>query len=104
VYGVEFNLDKAGRLDYGHSRMTHAMVLTGVDVDESSHPVKWKVENSWGTDVGDKGYFLMTDQWADEYVYEIAVHKHYVDPALLLVLDTDPIILPPWDPMGGLAD
>ncbi len=103
VYDVSFGLDKAGRLDYGHSRMTHAMVLTGVDTDVFNVPVKWKVENSWGTKVGDEGYFLMTDRWADEYVYEIAVHKQYIDDALLSILDTEPIVLPPWDPMGALA-
>ena len=103
VYGLKFTLDKAGRLDYGHSRMTHAMVLTGVDTDKANLPVKWRVENSWGTDVGDKGYFMMTDRWADAYVYEIAVHKQFIKDSVLSVLDTEPIVLPPWDPMGALA-
>ena len=103
VYGVKFTLDKAGRLDYGHSRMTHAMVLTGVDTDTANLPVKWRVENSWGTDVGDKGYFMMTDRWADEYVYEVAVQKRYVDESILAILETEPVALPPWDPMGALA-
>ncbi len=34
VFGMDFKLDKAGRLDYRNSEMTHAMVLTGVDLDE----------------------------------------------------------------------
>lgn len=103
VYGVPFALDKAGRLDYGHSRMTHAMLLTGVDLDEAGHPVKWRVENSWGAERGDKGYMLMTDRWFEEYLYEIAVSKRYLSPDLLAVLDTEPVVLPPWDPMGALA-
>lgn len=24
---------------------------------------KWRVENSWGDDKGDKGYLMMTDEW-----------------------------------------
>ena len=103
VYGTPFKLDKAGRLDYGHSRMTHAMVLTGVDLDADDRPVKWRVENSWGTKFGDNGYMLMTDRWFDEYLYEVVVSKRYVAPELLAVLDTEPVVLLPWDPMGALA-
>ncbi len=103
VYGTRFELDKAGRLDYGQSRMTHAMVLTGVDLDEGGQPIKWRVENSWGTDLGDKGYMLMSDAWFDEFVYELTVSKAYLSAELIDVLDTEPIVLPPWDPMGALA-
>ena len=103
VYGVPFLLDKAGRLDYGQSRMTHAMLLTGVDLDERERPVKWRVENSWGTEQGDKGYMLMTDRWFEEYLYEIAVSRRYLPPELLAVLEQEPVVLPPWDPMGALA-
>jgi bleomycin hydrolase len=103
VYGTAFNLDKAGRLDYGHSRMTHAMLFTGVDLDEAGAPIKWRVENSWGTKLGDKGYLMMTDRWFDEYLYEVTVGKKYLSPELLDVLDTEPVVLPPWDPMGALA-
>lgn len=44
---ITLSQDKAGRLDYSESLMTHAMVLTGVDLDETGKPLKWKVENSW---------------------------------------------------------
>ncbi len=103
VYGVQFALDKAGRLDYGQSRMNHAMLLTGVDLDEGVCPLKWRVENSWGEQPGDKGYLLMTDRWFGEYVYEIAVSRRYLPPELLEVLRQEPVVLPPWDPMGALA-
>ncbi len=103
VYGAPFRLDKAGRLDYGHSRMTHAMVFTGVDLDGSGLPIKWRVENSWGTKLGDKGYMVMADGWFDEYLYEVMVSKKYLSPELVEVLDTEPVVLPPWDPMGALA-
>ncbi len=104
IYGTSFTFDKAARLDYGHSRMTHAMVLTGIDLDEQNKPIKWRVENSWGTKVGDKGYMVMTDRWFDEYLYEIIVSKKKLSPELLKMLDTEPVVLPPWDPMGALAN
>jgi bleomycin hydrolase len=34
--------------------MTHAMVISAVHLDEEGKPVRYRVENSWGTDVGDK--------------------------------------------------
>lgn len=103
VYGTGFGLDKAGRLDYGHSRMTHAMVFTGVDLDEDERPLKWRVENSWGTEHADKGYLAMTDAWFDEFVYEVVVSRKRLSPQLLAAIEVDPIVLPPWDPMGALA-
>ncbi|CYZ10692.1 cysteine aminopeptidase C [Streptococcus suis] len=45
--GIHFHQDKAGRLDYSESLMTHAMVLTGVDLDDNEQPLKWKVEKGW---------------------------------------------------------
>ena len=42
---IQITQDKAGRLDYSESLMTHAMVLTGVDLDENGKAKKWKVEN-----------------------------------------------------------
>jgi bleomycin hydrolase len=103
VFGTKFNLDKASRLDYGCSHMTHAMLLTGVDLDEGGGPRKWRVENSWGAKIGDKGYMYMMDEWFDEYLYEVIVRKKYLGPELLAALETKPVPLEPWDPMGSLA-
>jgi bleomycin hydrolase len=103
IYGAKFQLDKAARLDYGDSEMTHAMVITGVDLDEHGNPRKWRVENSWGAAIGEQGYMYMMDEWFDEYLYEVVVRKEYLSPELLKVLDTKPILLPFWDAMGTLA-
>ncbi len=83
--------------------MTHAMVLTGVGFNTQGKPAKWRVENSWGAEVGDKGSMIMSDQWFEEYLYEVTVNKQYLSAELLAVLDTEATILPPWDPMGALA-
>ena len=103
VYGTKFQLDKAARLDYEDSDMTHAMVITGVDLDEHDKPKKWRVENSWGAAIGDQGYMFMLDEWFDEYLYEVVVRKEYLSPELLKILDTEPVVLPLWDPMCSLA-
>ncbi|HEM3173005.1 TPA: aminopeptidase C [Streptococcus suis] len=101
--GIHFHQDKAGRLDYSESLMTHAMVLTGVDLDDNEQPLKWKVENSWGDKVGDKGYFVASDSWMDEYTYQIVVRKEFLTQEELAAYQTQPQVLAPWDPMGALA-
>ncbi|HEM3428737.1 TPA: aminopeptidase C [Streptococcus suis] len=101
--GIHFHQDKAGRLDYSESLMTHAMVLTGVDLDDNEQPLKWKVENSWGDKVGDKGYFVASDSWMDEYTYQIVVRKEFLTPEELVAYQAQPQVLAPWDPMGALA-
>ena len=100
---IRLTQDKAGRLDYSESLMTHAMVLTGVDLDENDKAKKWKVENSWGEKVGNKGYFVASDAWMDEYTYQIVVRKEFLTAAELAAYEAEPIVLSPWDPMGALA-
>lgn len=100
--GIQFSMTKAQRLDYKGSVMTHAMVLTGVNLVEGK-PNRWKVENSWGEKVGNKGYFVMSDKWMDEYTYQIVINKKYLSDELKKAWEQDPIPLKPWDPMGSLA-
>ncbi len=102
LYDVKFTFNKAQRLDYAESLMTHAMVLQGVDIVDGE-PVKWKVENSWGDKNGKDGYFIMGDKWFDEFVYEIVVDKSYLSDEMKKALEEKPVMLPPWDPMGSVA-
>ena len=106
VYDTPFALDKAGRLQYHQTLMTHAMLFTGVDVIQENGrevPRRWRVENSWGADSGRKGFYLMNDNWFDQYMFEIAARKEYLPDELQAALETEPIVLPAWDPMGALA-
>ena len=102
-FAVEGALDKAQRLDYGESMMTHAMVFEGVNLDENGNPTLWKVENSWGKDHGRDGFDTLSDAWFDEYVYQVVVDKKYLTDIERAALDKEPIALAPWDPLGSLA-
>jgi len=100
---VDFPMTKGQRLDYGQSLMTHAMVFQGVNLTKDGTPTRWRVENSWGEDPGKKGYFIMSDKWFDEYMYQIVVNRKYLTKEQLDILNTETIVLNPWDPMGSLA-
>lgn len=102
TFDTSFDMTKAERLDFGESLMTHAMVLTGVDMVDGKS-TKWKVENSWGDKVGDKGFFVASDAWMDEYTYQIVVRKEFLSEAQLAAFNAEPKVLAPWDPMGALA-
>lgn len=103
TFNVEFNLSKAQRLLYGESAMTHAMVFTGVHLDKDGAPIRWRVENSWSDTSGEKGFWIMTDEWFSEFVYQVVLEKRAVPKKLVDLLDEKPIVLPAYDPMGALA-
>ena len=76
-FNVRLGLDKAARLRTGESAMTHAMVLTAVHVVDGKS-VRWRVQNSWGKEAGTDGWFVMSDAWMDDWVYQVVVGPRYV--------------------------
>ena len=95
LFDIDMNMDKAQRLDYYDNIPNHAMTLTGVDIVDDK-PTKWKVENSWGEKVGEKGYFVMADNWMDNNVFEVIVNKKYLTDSQRQLLAQTPVDLDPW--------
>ena len=77
-FNVRLGLSKTQRLMTGESAMTHAMVLTAVHLDENGKPIRWRVQNSWGEGAGTKGWFVMSDRWMDQFVYQAVVDPKFV--------------------------
>lgn len=102
-FGIDFALTKESALTNRNSAMNHAMVLTGVNLIDDK-PTKWKIENSWGSDVANKGYYLCSDSWFDRFVYQAVINKKYLTEEQKKYLKSKAIHLNPWDPMGTLAD
>ena len=105
---ISLGMSKSDRLRSRESQMTHAMVLTGVQVERSEtgkeeKSVRWRVMNSWGEGAGEKGFFVMSDGWWDQFVYQVVVDPGFVGKEVRDVLKTEPVVLPLWDPMGALA-
>ncbi len=104
LFDLTYGFTKGQRLEYGDSAMNHAMVFLGVNLDQDGKPDRWRVENSWGPDAGHNGYYIASDSWFDEFVYQVVVDRKYLDAEVLKLLEQPPIALEPWDPLGSLAD
>ena len=97
--GVRLDMDKKARILTRQSGSSHAMTLIGCDTDQNDNPVKWEFENSWGATNGNKGYLTFTDDWFDEYMFRLVIHKKYLDNKAIESLKQKPIQLPMWDYM-----
>ncbi len=100
--GVTVPADRRQRLQSRDSQLTHAMLLTGVDLVDGD-PRRWRVEDSYGPEPGRKGFHVMTQGWFDEYLYEVVIRRDRLPAEVAAGLDTTPVVLPLWDPMGALA-
>ena len=96
---TSFPMDKAERISTFDSGSTHAMTLTAVDLDAAGKPLKWKVENSWGTASGQAGYLIMTAEWFREYMFRLVVDREFVPENLLREAEQKPVLVMPEDPL-----
>lgn len=74
----------------------HCMIITGADIIDNK-VTKWKIENSWGSKYGNKGYYVATDDWLKKYVHRIVINKKYLTKKQLETLDKQPIKIEKWD-------
>ncbi|NLB48883.1 MAG: C1 family peptidase [Erysipelotrichia bacterium] len=102
-FALALKMNKGEGLDYRASQMNHAMCITGVTI-KSEKPIKWKIQNSWGSGRGKNGYYMMSGSWFDRFVYQAVIDKKYLNDSELKALIDEPVVLKPWDPMGSLAD
>lgn len=99
LFGTTFPMDKKQRVSTFASGSSHAMTLCAVDLDKDGKPVKWMVENSWGSNWGHQGFLIMTNDWFNEYMFRVVLEEKYIPAATLELLKQKPTMLPAWDPM-----
>lgn len=99
LFGTTFGMNKAQRISTFDSGSTHAMTLTAVDLGANGKPKKWKVENSWGADYGQKGCLIMTNEWFNEFMFRLVVDKKYVSDAMMKQFEQKPMMVMPEDPL-----
>ena len=97
--GVKIN--KKDRIFITNQKTTHAMTFVGVNLDKSGKTTSWQVENSWGfydhETPGMDGFLCMDDDWFDEYVGEVVIHKKFLSRKITKILDEKPIEIEPWE-------
>lgn len=110
ILNINFNLNKKERLLCYESKPTHAMVITGYNINDSIIN-RWQIENSWGENKEEgneennyDGYYSMTDKWMKEYVFEIIINKKYLSNDIKKKWNQEiQHYLPLWDPFGVLS-
>ena len=96
LLGIDFTMSKKERLETHQAEVTHAMTLTGYNLVDGQ-PDRWKIENSWGEKNGDQGYFVMSQDWFEQYTYEAVINKKYLTDEIKQIADQSPIKLAAWD-------
>ncbi len=94
--GVDLTMSKKDCLEFDEAGATHAMLFVGVNFDQNGKTDRWKIENSWGGEVGRKGYFVCSDRYFDEYVFEVIINKKHLTDAQKEALNKEPVQVAPW--------
>lgn len=95
--GFDDTMSKSSRLDYRQSMAVHAMILVGVNFDADGKPDRWKIENSWGEEAGRKGYFVCSEKYFREFVYEAVISQKYLTEKQKQELQKEPVRIQPWE-------
>ncbi len=99
LFDIKDKLSKGEQLDYHSTYCSHAMAFTGVNLVDGK-PDRYKIENSWGKENGDGGFYVCDSAWFDSYVYQVLVRKKYLPADLLKQYEESPI--KECEPFNGL--
>ena len=83
-------LSKEESLNLYDISMHHIMSFTGVNLVYDK-PQRWKVEDSYGDKEKVNGYYIMNDNFFDEFVLSVVINKKYLSENQLKLLDQKPI-------------
>ncbi len=79
VFGFDFSVSKADKLRLGIIRAESYLSLDGVAFDENGSPLRFKAQDTDGSETGADGHYTMSAKWFDEYVISAIVNKKYLD-------------------------
>lgn len=106
LLNINFTMSKKDQMEYGISCPTHAMTFVGFESNDNGDEIgeikKWKVENSWSSKGNNDGYYVMSQKWFIQYVYEVVIPKWILDEETLKKFNDckEYIELQPWDAMA----
>lgn len=96
LFDIDLTMNSNDLLKTNGRTGEHCMLFTGVKTIDDK-PVKWKIENSWGSNSGVNGDYIATDDWFDKYVFSVIINKKYLNKNQKKVLKKEPVMIKKWD-------
>ena len=90
-------LSKEEALNLYDISMHHAMTFTGVNLINEK-PQRWKIEDSYGDKEKVNGYYIMNDNFFNEFVLSVVIDKKYLTEEQLKLLEQEPVEFEIEDP------
>ena len=78
IFGIDLTLDNNDILKTNGRTGEHCMFFSGVKTIDNK-PIKWKIENSWGTRCGYNGQYIADDDWVNKYVFIAIINKKHLN-------------------------
>ena len=69
----------------------HCMSICGVNISEDGIPQRWKLEDSYGANEKVNGYYVMNDNYFDEFILQAIIGKKYLSKEQLEMFNQDAI-------------
>lgn len=82
-------LSKEEALNLYDISMHHIMTFTGVNLIDNK-PQRWKIEDSYGDKEKVNGYYIMNDNFFNEFVLSVVIDKKYLSDKQLKLLEQEP--------------
>ena len=90
-------LSKEEALNLYDISMHHVMTFTGVNLVDNK-PQRWKIEDSYGDKEKVNGYYIMNDNFFNEFVLSVTIDKKYLSEEQLKLLEQETIEFEIEDP------
>ena len=97
TFGFDF-LTKEEALNTHDIYPHHCMSICGVNLLEHNKPQRWKLEDSYGTLEKVDGYYIMNDNYFDEFILQAIINKKYLSKKQRELLKQDVIEFEIKDP------
>lgn len=70
--------------------MHHAMTFCGVHLVDNK-PIRWKIEDSYGDKEKINGYYIMNDNFFNEFVLNVIIDRKYLSKEQIKFLEQNPV-------------
>ncbi len=75
LFGADYSMSKEEKLRCGIIKPCAYLSLDGVSFGENGQPLRFKAQDSHGSETGADGHYTMSAKWFDEYVVSAIVNK-----------------------------